>query len=105
MKREMPWLEPADMPAMRAWAEMEIIGAALFNVLVDKGAVDENGKPRDHLLNHLRLYRQAQLAHEAALGMTPAARMAIKANGKRAPFDLAAAMAAADDGEASEVAD
>jgi hypothetical protein len=99
MKGSMPWLEPADMPAMRAWAEMEIIGAALFNVLVEKGAVDENGRPRDHLLTHLRLYRQSQLAYESQLGMTPAARMTIKANGRRAPFDLAAAMAAPEDAE------
>ncbi|MBE3602160.1 hypothetical protein IMX07_00815 [bacterium] len=97
----MPWLTPADLPAMRQWAEFEIVGAALFNALVDQGPVDENGKPRDHLLNHLRLYRQAQLGHEAALGMTPAARMMIKATGRRSDFDLAAAFAV---GESSETA-
>ncbi len=97
----MPWLEAADIPAMRQWAEFEIVGAALFNALVEKGAVDENGKPRDHLLNHLRLYRQAQLAHESALGMTPAARTLIKANGRRSNFDLAAALATTEDAESA----
>ncbi len=38
--------------------------------------------------------RQCQLSYERELGMTPAARMAIKANGTRAAVDLAAAMAA-----------
>src|ERR1039457_5541721 len=31
MRTEMPWIEPSDLPACRAWAELEILGACAFS--------------------------------------------------------------------------
>src|SRR5262249_29534503 len=92
MRRVMPWLEPSDEPVARAWAELEILGAYVFNELMVGGVTNPQGKPR-RLLTELRQLRQAQLAYARELGMTPAARIAIKASGTRVALDLAAAMA------------
>lgn len=56
-------------------------------------------------VSEFRQLRQAQLAYEREPGMTPTARMALKANGTRAEVDLAAALAQGDrqaDGGADE---
>jgi hypothetical protein len=92
MKAAMPWLEPSDFPATRAWAELEILGANIFVELISNGIANEDGEPR-RLLTEFRQIRQAQLSYERELGMTPAARMVIKASGTKAAVDLVAAMA------------
>jgi hypothetical protein len=101
MKGAMPWLEPSDIPACRAWAELEILGATVFAELHLNGITNPEGEPR-RLLGEYRQIRQAQLAYERELGMTPAARMTIKANGTRAALDLAAAMANAEEADISD---
>jgi hypothetical protein len=55
--------------------------------------INSTGEPRRLLAD----FRQEQFAYERELGMTLAARMAIKANGTRAAFDLASAMSPSDD--------
>jgi hypothetical protein len=92
LRQTMPWLEPSDIPACRAWAELEILSAGVFAALTTDGFTNNEGEPR-RLLSEFRQLRQAQLAYERELGMTPAARMALKANGTRAALDLAAALA------------
>jgi hypothetical protein len=92
MRAEMPWLETSDLPACRAWAELEILGANAFSELVSAGLLNAEREPR-RLLTDYRQLRQVQLSYERELGMTPAARMAIKASGTRAALDLVAAMA------------
>jgi len=92
MRNSMHWLEPGDIPAARAWAELEILGANVFAELAANGITNTQDEPR-RLLTELRQLRQVQLAYARELGMTPAARMAIKANRTRAVVDLAAAMA------------
>jgi hypothetical protein len=92
MRIAMHWLEPSDVPAARAWAEIEILAANVFAELTANGVMNAEGEPR-RLLTELRQLRQVQLAYARELGMTPAARMAINANGTRAAVDLAAAMA------------
>jgi hypothetical protein len=87
----MHWLEDSDLPASRGWAQMEILCTIAFADLRDRGILNRRGDPR-RLLTDFRQLRMAQLAYERELGMTPAARMAIKASGTRAAFDLAAAM-------------
>jgi hypothetical protein len=62
------------------------------------GVLNDQGEGR-RLLDDYRKLRQTQAVYARELGMTPAARMAIKATGKRTPFDLAAAMAPPDDAE------
>lgn len=101
MRVTMIWLEPSDLPAARAWAELEILGANVFAELAANGVTNPQGEPR-RLLTELRQLRQAQLAYARELGMTPAARMAIKANGTRAAVDLAAAMASVGEQEVEE---
>jgi hypothetical protein len=95
MLNVMDWLEPADEPACRAWAQLEILADSAFIILQTIGIIDRAGNPK-RLLTDFRQLRQAQLAYERELRMTPAARIAIKANSGHAPFDLAAKMAATD---------
>jgi len=87
MRTEMPWLEASDLPACRAWAELEILGAHAFSELLGAGLLNGEGEPR-RLLSDFRQLRQVQLAYARELGMTPAARIAIKATGTRATLDL-----------------
>ena len=77
MQAVMPWLDPADDPACRAWAELEILGAHAFADLMERGLTNKKGDPR-RLLGEFRMIRQAQLGYERDLGMTPASRMALK---------------------------
>jgi hypothetical protein len=83
MRAGMPWLEPSDLPACRAWAELEILGAHAFSELVGAGLLNGEGEPR-RLLTDYRQLRQVQLSYERELGMTPAARLAMKASGTKA---------------------
>jgi len=92
MRIAMPWLEDCDVPACRAWAQLEILADTAFAVLRKLFIINKEGEPR-RLLTDFRQLRQAQLAYERELGMTPAARMGIRANGTRAVFDLAAQLA------------
>jgi hypothetical protein len=82
VKKVMPWLSPADEPTLRAWAELEIIGSAIFMDLAVKGWATDNGQPR-RLLTEYRLLRQTQLLYERELGMTPQARMQLQVGDSR----------------------
>jgi hypothetical protein len=93
MRIAMPWLEDADEPTARGWAQIEIMADMAHQVLRTIGIINGKGDPR-RLLSEFRQLRQAQLAYARELGMTPAARMAIKATGANAPFDLPAEMVA-----------
>jgi hypothetical protein len=91
VRRQLPWLETSDRATLRAWCEHEIIGSAVFMKLMDDGIADSDGKLREILLNTWRTIRAAQLRYSNALGMSPAARTAIKVNGTSAALDLALA--------------
>jgi hypothetical protein len=91
MQSVTPWLEEADVPACRGWAELEILSSTVFAELKRGGVLNKDGEER-RLLNDYRGLRQTQLSYERELGMTPAARLAIKADGTRAALDLVAAM-------------
>ena len=82
MQAVMPWLDPADDPACRAWAELEILGAHAFADLMERGLTNKKGNPR-RLLGEFRMIRQAQLGYERDLGMTPASRMALRVDDSR----------------------
>jgi hypothetical protein len=97
----MPWLEASDIPCARAWAELEILGANVFAELIRNGVSNQEGEPR-RLLTELRQLRQTQLAYERELGLTPSARVAIKASGTKAALDLVAMMAKAGGGEGTD---
>ncbi len=53
------------------------MGASVFGDLLIRGYVNEKGEPRK-LLGDWRLLKQAQLAYERELGMTPASRAAMR---------------------------
>jgi len=99
LKTAMPWLEPADEPVARAWCELEVLSQRCYADLRDRGLLNAEGEAR-RLLDDYRKLRNTQLSLASALGMTPAARIAIKAGSRKADFDLAAAMAV--DAEAAE---
>jgi len=98
-RKLLPWVEEADGPAVRAWAELEVLASLAYDRLRAEGITDTTGEPRALLETYQRL-RKAQLSFEKELGMTPAARMALKANSRKSDFDLAAAMTA--DAEATD---
>ncbi len=87
MRDVMEWLQPSDMPAARAWAELEYLAGQVYAALRSYGAINPRGEAR-RLLDDYRKLRLAQAIFARELGMTPAARMAIKANGTRAAYDL-----------------
>jgi hypothetical protein len=91
MRSVMPWLEDSDVPACRAWAQLEIMADTCHAILRRAGVTNTQGEPRRLLQDFTRL-RSIQLQYAKELAMTPASRMAIKANGTRAPLDLALAM-------------
>ena len=39
-----PWIEGSDLPCARSWAELEILGAACFRELVEKGVLNSEGQ-------------------------------------------------------------
>jgi hypothetical protein len=82
MQIAMPWLTPSDLPACRAWGELEILGATAFADLLTRGINNDAGEPR-RLLSEYRQLRQTQLSYESQLGMTPAARMTLKVGASR----------------------
>ena len=88
LKRQMPWLMPSDLPAMRAFCELEYFCAAIA-IALDKGKslFDAEGAVR-RLGHDYRKFRQTQMAYMRELGMTPAARLALKASSRDAPYDL-----------------
>ena len=63
MRAEMPWLEPSDLPACRAWAELEILCAYAFSELAGAGLMNAEGEPR-RLLTDYRQLRQVQLSYK-----------------------------------------
>jgi hypothetical protein len=94
MRIAMPWLGPSDIPAVRAWAEADVIGAALFASIQKAGAVREieGDVIARRVVNDWRQIKLLQLAYEKELGMTPVARAQLTTS-KQPDFDLVAAMA------------
>lgn len=95
MRKTMPWLEPSDTPAARAWAELEILGAHAFAELEKNGLLNANGDPRRLFTDLLRL-RQVQVTYARELGMTPAARVALKAHAADVALDIVGRFARGD---------
>jgi Phage terminase, small subunit len=98
----LPWLEPADGPAVRAWCELEYLCGQVYAALRAYGVLNKAQEAR-RLLDDYRKLRQTQIVLSRELGMTPASRMAIKASGTNSALDLAAiAAASTEDAEADE---
>src|ERR1700687_1173668 len=93
MRREMPWLTSADMPAMRGWAELEVLSATVFAWLLKLNVLNSEGEPR-RLLGEHRQMKLAQLQYETALGMTPLSRAQLKLTSTRMALDISPEMIA-----------
>ena len=91
MRREMPWLTRADGPAMKGWAELEVLSATVFAWLLKLNVLNSTGEPRK-LMDQHRQMKLAQLAFERELGMTPLSRSTLMLNSTHAALDLAAEM-------------
>ena len=65
LRAALPWLKPSDLPAARAWCEIEVLGRLGFTT--------GQGEPR-RLLTEYRQLRSTQLGYARELAMTPAAR-------------------------------
>jgi hypothetical protein len=89
-----PWIEASDIPIARRWCELEFLIARVYAELRTTGPVNGKGEGK-RLVHDYRLLVQTQSMLASQLGLSPAARMTIKANGTRAALDLAAAMAKA----------
>ncbi len=92
----LPWLQPSDMPVLRSWCELEIIGASIFTILESADVIsgkDENGdlRPR-RLLNEYARIKGLQLQYASALGMGPGARATLRLDAFRGD-DLAQELA------------
>jgi hypothetical protein len=101
MRLVMPWIEPSDWPACRAWAELEYLCGQVYAALHVYGVTNPHGEAR-RLLDDYRKLRLAQAVFARELGMTPLSRQALKAAGTNAALDLAAACAAPEDAETTE---
>jgi hypothetical protein len=103
MKIAMPWLTPADEPACRAWAQIEIIADTVHTILRRDGVVNPATGEARRILQDFRLLRQAQLSYAVQLGMTPLARAALKLRTTDNAMDLAALCARSDSDSEEEV--
>jgi hypothetical protein len=90
-----PWLEASDFPAVRAWSEMEYLSNQVYAALASMGVLNRQGEAR-RLLSEYRQLRATQVMLARELGLTPAARMAIRATGTRTALDLPGQMALVD---------
>jgi hypothetical protein len=104
VKAKCPWIEDSDLPTLRGWADLEIVGSGLMAELIENGIV-EDGKPRP-ILDALRKLRDTQLGYAKTLGLCPVARAALKASNTTVALDLARTAAELEDETAAkEVAD
>jgi hypothetical protein len=88
----LPWLEMSDRPTVRAWAQLEILSDMVYEDLRQRGVLNEEGQAC-RLLDDYRKLRATQVILSRELGMTPAARMAIKAGNTNAALDIVSLMA------------
>ncbi|MDG0868005.1 hypothetical protein GKO46_13125 [SAR202 cluster bacterium JH702] len=86
----LPWLEATDEPAVRAWAQAEILSTELYACLMNEGVVTADGRVTG-LLAEWRRTKELQLRLERELGMTPASRASLGVDVARGrAIDLAA---------------
>jgi hypothetical protein len=91
MRAAMPWLESADLPVCRSWAELEVLSTRIYAELRERGLLNSTGEAR-RLVDTYRTLRHTQLGFARELGMTPAARIAMQANSRNVDVDIEAAL-------------
>jgi hypothetical protein len=89
----LPWLVATDEPAVRAWAQAEILSTELYACLMNEGLVAADGRV-SVLLGEWRRTKELQLRLERELGMTPASRASLGVDVARGhALDLASQIA------------
>jgi hypothetical protein len=75
-------IEPADALTLRAYAELEVLAEEVYSKLREQGILRPDGSQEGKaLLDVYQRIRKTQLAHASALGLTVAARGALRAGG------------------------
>jgi hypothetical protein len=87
VRQAMPWIQPSDAVAVRAFCELEVLAEQVYAVLRFGGVVNREGDAR-RLLNDYRKLRATQAVWVNAIGATPAARAALKTAETGAVLDL-----------------
>ncbi len=87
------FLKPEDAYIARRFAELEVLCSRAYAALKASELTNDKGESRRLLTDYRRLV-QTQLALGNALGLTPAARMQIKASCTTAALDLVGQFAA-----------
>jgi hypothetical protein len=83
----MPWLSDVDVPALRAWAELEVLSRQAYDKIRERGIVADDGTPYALVETYQRL-RKTQLSFETQLAMTPKSRADIQGGGRASlPLD------------------
>jgi hypothetical protein len=105
LRKVCPWLQQSDLPALRMYAELEIIGVQLFAALVDADGTfkvtstgDDGQVIAKRLIDDHRKNRLAANALANALGLTPLARRQIKSKAADDAVDIVGEMARAETG-------
>jgi hypothetical protein len=89
-----PWLTDADAAIARRFCELQVLIEQVYAFIRSTGVLTPTGEIKTAVDAHRRMtLARNQLATQ--LGLTPASRMAIKADGTRAAFDLPGSMARA----------
>jgi hypothetical protein len=82
----LPWLEDADAPAVKAWAQLELLAQRAYDSLREGGLLNEKGEARS-LLDVFQRLRKTALAFEKELGMTVKSRAEIRSGSRSLPVD------------------
>jgi hypothetical protein len=88
VRAALPWLTSADAPCLRAWCEFEFLAGQVYAALRALGVLNKAQEAR-RLLDDYRHLRLAQVVLARELGLTPAARQALKVGSDGMAFDLA----------------
>jgi len=99
-----PWLERSDIHVMRRFAELELLASAAYAQLRARPVADDEGRSR-RLLDDYRRLVALQVVVARELGLSPAARQAIRASSTSAPLDLVGQLAANQQSESKPESD
>lgn len=112
MQAAMPWLSDSDYPAMRSWAQLEILSLGVYADLIQRGIFAKGGFEPRRLLTEYRQLRSAQLSYSRELGLTALARSELQAHSTQVAADLPARLAkqrkaieSSDESEEAEIAE
>ena len=76
-----PWLQATDRPAVRSWAELDVMTSIMFVLMEQHGVVSGKTKDGDlqvrRLVGEYRQYMTLKGKYEHELGMSPAGRLTL----------------------------